>query len=59
MSMKNREGIKMSFCPLCQDKECSSNCAIWDKDTLSCSFSRIPKEISKLVEELIKCEEAI
>jgi hypothetical protein len=42
----------MSFCPFLQDKECSSNCAIWSKEGLCCSLLRIPSEIHLVAEKI-------
>lgn len=42
------------FCPVNQDKQCSSQCAIWSNEGLCCSLLRIPSEIKLVKEELNK-----
>lgn len=56
----------MSFCPLNQERECSSNCAIWSKEGLCCSLLRLPSEIhivgekiNNVAEELIQLQEKL
>jgi len=40
------------FCPLNQEIECSSNCAIWSREGLCCSLLRIPSEIHLVAEKI-------